>query len=596
MDKIQDYAVIGNGRSMALLTKTGSIDWLCWPRFDSPPVFAALLDASQGHWAITPQNPFRVQRSYLHETNILQTIFTTTTGKVVITDLMPVMQEHEKKEYLLPEQDILRKVNCVAGHLEMKMTLSLSGRIPWQYKNKHLGIRAEINGGILMLRTNMDLTLAGPSLEKTFTLHEGDTFYFSLSFAMEAPIVLPMLSDEVIERTHTCWKTFSSRISYTGPYRDHVMRSSLTLKLMIHSPSGSIIASPTTSLPEKIGADLNWDYRYCWLRDASLTIYALMKLNLQDEAEGFVSWLLHATHLSRPKLKVLYDTYGRNPQKEKTVDDYRGYADSHPVRFGNMAATQDQLDIYGEVICAASYVLSERKHLDQGTQRMLKQLAQYICQHWADGDAGMWEIRGRKEYFTHSCLLCWVGLQHFLRLFHKGLIQHVDVYKIKTTQDRIAQAINQSGWNDELQSFTSTLRGNSVDSNLLLLPWYNFIPNHSARMKTTYEQIRRQLSAPNGLLFRNREQNEGVFLLCSLWEAEFLAFGGGSLQEAKERFEYILNFANDVGLLSEEIDSNSRDFLGNFPLTFSHLGVINAALAIEERERTEALSKQKAGV
>jgi len=323
-----------------------------------------------------------------------------------------------------------------------------------------------------------------------------------------------------------------------------------------------------------------------------------MSINLPDEARAFVNWLLHATNLTRPKLKVLYDVYGRNPQKEKSLPQFSGYSNSQPVRVGNQASQQDQMDIYGEVICAAVTVFSDAQQIDLDTQRMLKEFGDYICDHWDQEDAGMWEVRGKKEYYTHSLLLCWAGLNGLMELNSKGLLKKIQLDKIKTAHQRIAQSLGDLAWNEDMQTYTATLRGETVDANTLLLPRYQFIPAGSGRMQKTYQRIKEHLSSSSALLYRNHNQDEGAFILCSLWAVEYLALGGGRLEEAQELFEHVLSYANDVGLLSEELDPSTGDQLGNFPLAFSHAGVINAAVAIKKRKKQEGtmVSAEKAQV
>jgi GH15 family glucan-1,4-alpha-glucosidase len=587
--QIQAYGVIGDCLSTALVSRFGSIDWLCWPRFDSPPVFAGLLDPAQGRWSIAPAGPFRVSRRYIADTPILETSFLTSSGEAVLTDLMPVASQEEKRTVLMAEHEILRKVECRQGCMDLCFSFVLPPGGRWERRHKHLGIRTRMNHGTLIVMSSIDVEVQGSGLQKAFTIREGETVYFSLSFSTEAPAVLPAFksAEQTVARSIGYWEKFSSRINYQGPYREAVIRSALALKLMSHAPSGAIIAAPTTSLPEKIGAGLNWDYRYCWLRDASLTSQALMSLGLCDEARAFVDWLLHATNLTRPRLKVLYDVYGRKPPAEKTLDQLEGYFHSKPVRTGNQAAEQDQLDVYGEVICAAANIFADAERMDQETQKMLKEFGDYICGHWDQDDAGMWEVRGRREYFTHSLLLCWAGLKSLMELHGKGLIKKLPLEKIQSQHGIITQMLQTTAWNEPLQSFTGTLHGQGVDANLLLLPWYKCVAPDDPRMQSTYRRIKQELASSNGLLYRNHDQDEGVFLLCSLWAAEFLASGGGSLEEAEELFELVLSYANDVGLLSEEGDPSNGHQLGNFPLAFSHAGLINAAVAIAKREQEE---------
>jgi GH15 family glucan-1,4-alpha-glucosidase len=527
MEKIRDYAVIGDARSMALISKTGSLDWLCWPRFDSPPVFAGLLDPDEGQWAITPSGDFNISRRYIDDTPVLQTVFSSPGAEVVLTDLMSVASEEEKNFLPVPEREIVRKIECRKGPVNLQFRFCLSGRFPLVFKNKTLGIRARTRDGMVILRSDRDLPVAARSMDTTLGLQTGDKMYFSLTFTSEAPAVLPVLDEAPIERSLRWWKAFSAKICYNGPYRDVVVRSALVLKMLSYAPSAAIVAAPTTSLPEKVGGNLNWDYRFCWLRDASLTVNALMEIGYSAEADAFVNWLLHATHLTRPKLNVLYDVHGRRPQKEKTVP-WRGYFGSRPVRFGNEASEQMQMDLYGEVISAANRIFRREKEIDQTGKNLLKELGDYICDHWREKDAGIWEIRGRVEHFTHSKVLCWAGLNALEELREKSVLCYHGIEKIKSVRDQIFEEIHSKAWNERLQTYTSTLDGDQVDADLFVLPWYKFVSYESPRMRKTYERIKERLSAPNGLFYRNKDEDEGPFLFCSLAAAAYLAGGGGT--------------------------------------------------------------------
>ncbi len=590
MSKIQDYGFIGNCRSAALVSRHGSIDWLCWPRFDSRPIFGHLL-GGRGAWTIAPLEVHKTYAQYVENTNVLQTIFYNENGKVIVTDFMPVVSEEDKKDAIYPEQEILRKVECCYGKMEMSLSLSIDSFERCVCKNvrgRGAVARWQTHQGLLSFCSPIKVAVKDNSLETKWTIQEGDVHYFSLNVNEETPAVFPLVDasrEKSLQETIHWWKSFVNQIPYEGDRRPELVRSALVLKLLSFNPSGAIIASPTTSLPEKIGGNLNWDYRYCWLRDASFTASALLNLNLKTEAFAFINWLLHSTNLSRPKLKVLYDVYGRKPQTEKTDELFPGYEDSRPVRFGNAAMDQEQLDLYGEVIHAAYQVLSKEEKIDAETQKMLRQLGKYICEHWQEPDAGMWEVRGHLEHFTHSLVLCWRGLNDLLALYHFGLLKKVDVDTLNNVQREISHAIDELGWNDDLQSYTSQLRGDKIDANLLLMPWYGFLPFNSLRMQKTYEHIKKELGGVDGLLYRNRDQEEGIFILCSLWAAEYMANKEGGLKEAEKILDAVLDHANHLGLLSEELDPNNGDLLGNFPLAFSHLGVINAILAVDRAEK-----------
>lgn len=597
MWKIQDYAILGNCRSAALVSKGGSIDWLCWPRFDSEPICSRLLDPSKAHWSIFPASQsFQIHRSYIEKTCLLKTVFSSGENVVELTDCMAVVSSQQAKNFLWPEHEIVRKLECIEGEMELQFEFFMEREADKSVlKDSHSFVSWFLPGGGLILYAPIKLMAYANSLNATWTITKGQTLYFSVSFDQEWPYLIPSGNSccLAMENTEFWWRSFSSQITYKGPYRRLLIQSAIVLKLMKYSPSGAIIAAPTTSLPEKIQDDANWDYRYCWLRDASMATHALVNLNLKEEAGEFVNWILHSTVLSRPQLKVLYTVFGGQPPPENIQEEFQGYLNSRPVRFGNAAMTQNQMDLYGEVIHSAYLVLKDEKKIDHETQSLLIDLGHYICAHWQEDDAGMWEVRGRKEHFTHSLLMCWTGAHYLLELYRLGLIKKINAPLLKNTEEKISQVIHQLAWNEELQSFTSQLRGHQVDANLLLMSWYGFLPFDSLQMRQTYERIRMDLGTDQGLFYRNRKQEEGAFVLCSFWAVEYLARGGGTLTEAKNLFGDVLAYANDVGLWSEEIDPATGDFLGNYPLTFSHLGFINAVLAIDRREKKETSSENR---
>ena len=349
--RIQDYGVIGDGRSAALVSRGGSIDWLCWPRFDSPSLFAGLLDPEHGgHFRIAPVAPLRVQRAYARDSNVLVTEFETAAGSLRLTDFMPVCDEDEKRRLTLPEHEIVRVAECLQGEVDVEVSFAPRpgyGRKPVQVRSAgRLGLRIEDGCGLLSLRADRDIQAAGTSTSR-FRLRAGERAHFSLTFDSEAPAVFPPLGDfslDALGRTNAWWQQWIARCRYEGPHREAVTRSLLALKLLSYAPSGAIVAAPTSSLPEKLGGDLNWDYRFCWLRDASMTVRTFQGLGYEDEADAFVSWLLYSTRLDRRQLKVLYDVHGDAPAPERELAHLTGYAGSRPVRVGNAAMDQLQLD------------------------------------------------------------------------------------------------------------------------------------------------------------------------------------------------------------------------------------------------------------
>ncbi|HEV8341530.1 MAG TPA: glycoside hydrolase family 15 protein [Candidatus Binatia bacterium] len=596
--RIQDYAIIGDCRSAALVSREGSIDWLCWPRFDSSSVFGALLDPQAGHWRIAPTAPFKTERRYVDETNVLETRFRTETGSLLLIDLMPVASEEEKRRHLLPEHEILRLVECEKGEVEVEILFDPRPRYAQRTVRARdagkFGIRVETGYGLLTLQSSVPMTLLGDGrAHATARLRAGEALDFSLTFSVEWPAVLPPLGQrtrQAIARSVTWWERWASRLKYDGPGRAAVIRSALVLRLLFYAPSGAIVAAPTTSLPERVGGDLNWDYRYCWLRDAALTVRALFGLGCTEEAEAFVSWLIHSTRLTRPELRILYDIYGNAPERERTLDHLAGYRSSRPVRIGNAAFGQLQLDVYGEVIDAVTHFVCTDGTLDRETRNMLCAFGDYVCRNWQKPDEGIWEPRSGRYNNTHSRVLCWTALDRLLELHAHGHLPEAPVSDFQKNRDAIRREVEERAWNPRLESYAARLDTDELDASLLLLPWYGFDKASSYRVRQTYARIRERLGAGAGLLYRYRtgeSPGEGAFGICSFWGAEYLALGGGTAAEAQEVFERLIGYANDLGLFAEEIDPETGDALGNFPQAFTHVGLINAALSLAKRLKGE---------
>jgi GH15 family glucan-1,4-alpha-glucosidase len=595
---IGDHAAIGDGRSVALVDRDGTIDWLCWPRPDSPSIFAALLDpAAGGHFRVSAGGSS--SRRYVPGTNVLETRFEAAEGVLVLTDLVPIHTREDRRGELVPEHELLRVARCERGVVEVEVEVVPRpeyGRSATRLRQVAPGDAcADIAAGRLWLRCSGALAVTGGRARGRTTLRAGERLALSLTLAHDAPAVLVPLGDwveRVEARTITWWRSWSARALYQGPFREAVLRSALALRLLVYPPSGAIVAAPTTSLPERLGGDLNWDYRYCWLRDAALTARALLGLGHEREAQAFVAWLLHATRLTRPALRTLYDVFGERPPRERTLPHLRGHRGSPPVRVGNAAREQLQLDVYGEVIDAVSQLCGHGATLDRTTGRMLRAWGRYVCRHWRAPDQGIWEVRGPPRHHVHSRVLCWVALDRLLRLADHG---HLALSgglrrRFETARAAIRVEVEERGWDAREATYVQTLGGAAVDASLLLLSWYGFHAPDDPRLASTYARVRRDLGEGDALLARNVPApgwEEGAFGICGFWAVEAAARGGGTLAEATSLFERLLATANEVGLFAEETDPRDGSALGNFPQAFTHVGLISAALALEERARRE---------
>lgn len=593
--KIQDYAIIGDCRAAALVSMTGAIEWLCWPRFDADAIFAAILDRERGgFWSITPTTPYKSKRTYVGDSNVLQTTFHCDGGTAVLTDLMPVVTEETNIQLLLPDHEIIRQLECTSGTVEVFVEFrprAAYGERDVELRDmRKLGIRIDVGRGVYYLRSSYPLQLRRSFATARIVLHESEKIQFSLIYGQESPVVIPPLGDwttQRVEVTKAWWQKWAKAEGYNGDHRASVVRSALALKLLTYSPSGAIVAAATTSLPERLGGPLNWDYRFCWLRDASLTVRALLGLGYYAEADAFMNWLLHATALTRPELRILYTVFGDSSPREHSLSFLGGYRDSSPVRVGNAARNQLQLDVYGEVVDAAAQYVEAGGVFDRTTQKVLIGFGDYVVKNWSRPDEGIWEPRGGRQNHTHSRLLCWVALDRLMKLQQRGAITGVPVDEYRKERDAILRDIKEHAWNERLGSYTSILGGDKLDASLLLLSYYGFEDARSDRMQSTYTALRKQLGAGDLIYRYDSDHSEGAFGICSFWEVDFLALGGGSLYEADSLFRKLIHYANDVDLFAEEIDPESGDALGNFPQAFTHVGLISAALSMEERQRGE---------
>jgi GH15 family glucan-1,4-alpha-glucosidase len=600
--RIQDHAIVGDGRSAALVSLTGCVDWLCWPRFDSGSLFASIVDTDRGdeagRWRIGPASPGRATRRYLGDSPVLVTTFETPGGRLTLTDLMTVGSEAEKRRRLVPEHELLRVVECERGEVEVEIDFvprpDHGRRRPRLRDAGALGIRLEDRAELYTLRSDVALRIDGEARAAgRLRMRAGERACFSLTYDRGGPAVLVPPGEHAaraIARSAAWWSAWAARCTYQGPHRSQVVRSLLTLKLLSFAPSGAIVAAPTTSLPERIGGDLNWDYRFCWLRDASLTVACFLDLGYAEEAAAFVSWLLHTTRLTRPELRILYDVYGEIPGDEEVLAALSGHRGSRPVRIRNAAADQLQLDAYGEVIDAVARIVRAGARLDRATQALLRDLGRTVLASWRSPDHGIWEGRAEKREHTHSRILCWVALDRLLELSDAGALKGLRADVVRAARAEIRADVEGRAWNAELRSYTQTLGGASLDASLLLASWYGFAGAREPRWRETYRRIVERLGAGKGLLYRYEESlaaGEGAFAMCCFWAVIQLARGAGSLDDAEALLEELVGLGNDVGLFGEEIDPRTGEHLGNFPQAFTHVGLIAAAVAVERRRAAE---------
>jgi GH15 family glucan-1,4-alpha-glucosidase len=602
---IGDYAIIGDCRTAALISRQGSLDWLCLPHFSGAAVFGALLDCRRGgRFLVRPAIPFDTQRRYLGETNVLETTFATDRGTLRVLDCMPILAGSGLDKRLRPANEVLRILECAEGEVEAEIAFE-----PRPDYARARGV-IEPRGGsswvcqhrdeLLLLRSDLPLqtTFDGTGLHGWVRLSAGRRHYLSLSYVRrDVGIIVPLgaAADRRLESTLAWWRAWSGQCDYKGPYRPAVIRSVLALKLLTHALSGAVIAAATTSLPETIGGVRNWDYRFCWLRDAALTLSAFLDLGYRDEGEKFLAWLLHATRLTWPRLQVMYDVYGETRLPEHEMDHFDGYRGSRPVRIGNEAADQRQLDVYGAVLLAAHAYIGRGGRLTRVERRVLSKLGRSVVRCWREPDDGIWELRGQRQHTTYSKLMCWAALNCLISLHEAGHLR-VPLARLRRERDEIRRAIESHGFNRRLNSYVATFDGDEPDASLLLMDRCGYRQSHDPRMRCTYRFIERELSR-NGLMLRYPDGfdglpgMEGAFGIASFWAVEHLA-RCGQIDEARVRFERLVSLANDVGLYAEEFDRRSGEPLGNFPQAFTHVGLISAALSLSRRasRREAALS------
>jgi GH15 family glucan-1,4-alpha-glucosidase len=573
---IEDYALIGDCETAALVGKDGSIDWLCWPDFSSPACFAALLGSKKnGRWLLAPRETSkRVTRRYRDQTLILETRFKTDSGILLLTDFMPVREIHS---------DIVRIVRCLEGRVIVRMELCLRfdyGRtVPWTGERDGNAWAAAAGTGVAYLRTQQPIETGNDIAIAEFSLTQGQHRSFVLTYVrpQESP-PQRINTDRALRQTDTFWRRWCSTSTYEGNWKGEVERSLITLKALTYRPTGGIVAAPTTSLPERIGADRNWDYRYCWLRDAAFTLESLVSSGFHAEGRAWREWLLQAVGSNVREMQIMYGMRGERHVPECELTWLQGYRRSQPVRMGNAAAEQRQLDAHGEVADALMSMKRAGIRPDRRLLRFQYELTDHVASICRQPGSGLWEQRDAKKHYTYSKAMAWLALNHGANSSNGAKAR-----EWKTIRDRLYRQICRRGFNRQLGSFVQAFDSNVLDASVLLLPIFGFLPFDDERVKSTMNVIQKKLSR-DGHIHRfeptNEKNRESAFVACSFWMVQNLA-GSGRRFEAEKLFEKLISNRNDLGLMSEEYDPVRSRFMGNFPQALSHIALINAARMLD---------------
>ncbi len=587
MTKIEDYAFLSDTQTGALVSRYGCVDWLCFPRFDSGACFAALLgDEKNGSWRFTSaQELTATRRRYRGDTLILETELETADGTVRLVDFMPPRGE---------APDIVRIVEGVSGNVRLRMDLTIrfdyGHVVPWVRK-RHGGLEAIAGPDALILHTPIPTHGENLSTVAEFTVGAGDRVPFVLTYfrSHEKP-PRKVNAEHALRDTEQFWDAWAKHCSLAGEWRDAVVRSLVTLKGLTYGPTGGIVAALTTSLPEEIGGVRNWDYRYCWLRDATFTLVALMDAGYLDEARAWREWLLRAVAGSPAQMQIMYGVCGERRLSEYELPWLAGYENSQPVRVGNAASDQFQLDVFGEVL--DSMYRADRAGIEtvEPDWRLQVALIKSLESKWESPDYGIWEIRGEPQHFTHSKMMAWVAFDRAVKIVEECNCEaEENLERWREIRDRIHQQVCERGFNEEKKAFTQFYGSDELDASILMMPLVGFLPPSDERVKSTVDAIRREL-VEDGFVLRYRTAtnnvdglpgSEGVFLLCSFWLADCLHLIGRTA-EARELFERLLALRNDVGLLAEEYDPRAKRMLGNFPQAFSHVALVNTARILSQ--------------
>ena len=587
MLRIEDYGLIGDCETAALVGRDGSIDWLCWPRFDSDACFAALLGTREnGHCSIAPKLPvIHVTRRYWPDTLILETRFETETGVATLVDFMPIRDDYSNLVRL-----VVGEAGEVPMHVELVLRFGYGAIVPWVTRVDSQTVSAIAGPDMVVVHSPIRLHGEGLKTVGDFSVAAGQRVPFVLTYcASHKPPPKPIDAEAALRRTKELWIGWAGRCSYRGPLSDLVIRSLITLKALTYAPTGGIVAAPTTSLPEHIGGVRNWDYRFCWLRDATLTLLALMNAGYYEEAEAWRNWLLRAVAGSPNQIQIMYGIAGERRLTEWETSWLAGYENSRPVRIGNGAYSQLQLDVYGELMDALYQArVGGVPHIEAGWEVQLA-LLDHLETVWRQPDEGIWEIRGPRQHFTHSKVMAWVAFDRAIKSVEKFNL-HGPFERWRTIRDEIHAQVCEYGFDPGMSSFVRFYGGTELDASLLLLPTVGFLPPDDPRIQGTIDAIERRL-VKDGLVLRydtlrshdGLPPGEGAFLACSFWLVDAYMLLGRPAQ-AKALYERLVALSNDLGLMSEEYDSKLGRFVGNFPQAFSHVALVNATFNVTRKE------------
>jgi len=587
------YAMIGDCRTGALVSRAGAIDWLCLPDFSDPAIFSRLIDAEAGGFfeiGMTGQN--EAHHRYLPGTAVLETVLSGPDGRIRITDCMPVAPDARHAAELMPLREILRFVEVLDGTPEITTNLRLRshfGKRQARFHNRgKLGWACWDGEALYTVLSDIVLCRQDDGLAGTIRARAGQIFWLSLTMAVASPGVLAPLGEDAqrrLEQTIGWWRSWTSKIAYQGPWREQVERSAILLRLLTFTQSGALVAAATTSLPEKPQGWMNWDYRFCWPRDAGLALSAFIDLGLKREADAFFDWLMVAANATRPRINIMYDVYGRHRIKERKLSSLGGYRGAQPVRTGNALTHQVQHDVYGEVMLAVETWARHFGRPGDTEIALIRGFGEAVAGTWRDPDNGIWELRDERCHHTYSKVMAWYVFDSLLRLDEKyGL--GIPAVRYRKERDAVREAVEAHGFNRARNCYTGQFDGDTLDASLLLLPRSGYVAYDDPRMVGTWQAIQADLEK-NGLILRyppgfaGSQKGEGAFVICNFWAVDYLT-GCGRHAEAERRLTRLIGLMNETGLYNEAVDTKTGRPLGNMPQAFSHAGLINSVMMLRQ--------------